>query len=143
MSILDRICLDVTDTYKDEIYNRNIVYTTLEKAIDDYLTDFDINNCNLDKDTVYVLEEGLLLYIKNDSFRLYFFKEDIKDYTNLYFHDIVKQHRKIQTDTQEVMYEVVKSKKFPKVDLDLNCWECGALLDEKGNCRVCGCSSEI
>ena len=60
----------------------------------------------------------------------------------------VKKQEKTVKQTKESDIEVEinnksKKEKSDYIDFEYRCWECGCILDEKGNCKVCGCSKEI
>lgn len=147
------ISLSVTEEFEKEVVSREQVKTTLDEVI--------INANTLDKNKVYILKEGVLVHLKNDSFRLYFYKDKVDKFTNIYFYEIVNA-QKGETNlrfTSELAYKILgkqyketikknivtvkERNNDTKIDFNINCWECGSLLDINGNCEICGCSKEI
>lgn len=139
IELISRVNLNVSEGYMKKIYQRNVKRISIKDI--KYLK----NNMgyNLDEDTLYVVEQGLIIYIKNDGFNLYYFKENITDYICKPLHELYKENK---LGTKYLNKDSLSSNTISKkhnIDFDVNCWECGSLLDDDGNCSVCGCSKEI
>lgn len=57
--------------------------------------------------------------------------------------ETVKQDKKSDIEVEVELNNKSKKEKSDYIDFEYRCWECGCILDEKGNCEVCGCSKEI
>ena len=136
IELISRINLNVSESYKKKICQRNVKKIELEE-IKYSKEDMDYN---LDENTIYIVDEGIIIYIENDGFKLYYFKENATKYICTPLHEIVIKKDKCK---EENSFTNKPSIDKYKVDFNETCWECGSQLDAYGNCSVCGCSKEI
>lgn len=141
IELISKTKLCVTEKYMQEICKREIKKMTLDeiKYIKEELS------YNLDHDTIYLVDNGLIIYIANDGFNLYYFEENIDGFICKPLHELYKENKLGNKNINKDSISCNNDNNIDKYNIDFeeNCWECGSLLDDDGNCSVCGCSKEI
>lgn len=153
LDLRKEISLGVTEEFEKVVMAREQVTITLEEAI--------ANSRELDENKAYILKEGALIHVRNDGFRLFFYKGFSDIYSSVYLYELVNASKKDAKYSSSIAYQVIgktyqdykqdlenqenikKSNKIENKKEELYCWECGSLLDINNNCKVCGSSKEI